>query len=161
MRNLWLFSSSLALLGSALLSVSGVLASAPGKPPAEPAKISIEVTPEATPAGERAEVSLRLSPIDGVVINRYPQMKLSVDAVEGLVGSAETAVGNVKPPPVDQMDTNYYDVVDPLNVTLETDPGASPGRHEIDARLVYFYCVKKSGFCAPARLTVKIPLEIR
>ena len=39
--------------------------------------------------------------------------------------------------------------------------GAKAGRHEVEAKLVYFYCVKKSGFCAPSRVTLKIPIEIR
>ena len=34
-------------------------------------------------------------------------------------------------------------------------------RTEIEAKLTYYYCVVESGFCAPKRVPVNIPLKIR
>jgi hypothetical protein len=131
------------------------------KPPKEPAKLAVSVSPEAVAPGESARVTVRLEPIPGVKINRYPKMKLSVEAREGLNGGAEVAVGNDKPPPPEKLTTNYYETVEPLELTIELDPAAEPGRHEIEGRVKYFYCVTASGYCAPARASVSIPVEIR
>jgi hypothetical protein len=138
------------------------MAAQPPKPPAEPAKIAISVEPESVSPGGRAEATLTLAPIEGVVINRYPKITLKVAETEGLVHAAEVAVGNdAPPPPDDKSGSNYFDEVDPVRLTLSFDEAVKSGAHEIDGKLKYYYCVKKSGFCAPKRMTVKIPVRIR
>lgn len=137
------------------------LASVPAEPPAEPARIDISVAPEQVSPGGRAEVTLRLTPKSGIRINRYPKIKLVVPAAPGLAGQAEVSLGNDGPPPAGAMESNYFDEIDPLRLSLDIDEKAGPGRHEIGGKLVYYYCVKASGFCAPARLDVKIPVRVR
>jgi hypothetical protein len=144
-----------------VIACSMGLAAQNPNPPAEPAKIEISVAPESVSPGGRAEATLRLAPIDGVVINRYPKITLKVAEREGFVRQAETAVGNdTPPPPDDKSGSNYFDKVDPVRLTLNLDKAIEPGAHEIEGKLKYYYCVKKSGFCAPKRLTVKIPVKV-
>ncbi len=143
------------------LSVAADGQAAPPKPPAKPADIEISVAPEAAPAGGEARVSLQLTPIEGVKINRYPKIKLKVPAHDGLVAEAEAAVGNAKPPPPDKLDKNYFEEVEPVELLLKLDAAAPRGKHEIKARLSYAYCVIKSGYCAPVRVPVTIPVQIR
>ena len=111
------------------------------------------------PGGETT-VSLQLSPIDGVKINRYPRIRLKVPQEDGLVAAAEGSVGNDKAPPPGQMDKNYFKKVDPVEVTLSIDEDASKGTHEISAKLTYFYCVTASGFCAPKTVPLEITLRV-
>ena len=146
-----------------LLAAAGglALAAAPSGPPAEPARIQVTVDPQNVPAGSHAEVTLLLTPKSGIRINRYPKIKLTVPGVNGLVDEAEVSLGNDAPPPAGQMESNYFDEIDPLRLRLSIDGAARPGTHEIEGRLVYYYCVKKSGFCAPARKTVQLPVSIR
>jgi hypothetical protein len=129
------------------------------KPPEKPAEIAIGVSPERVAPGGTAEVTLTLEPIDGVKINRYPKIKLRVPAHEVLAGEAEAAIGNDKPPPPGQK-TNYWDEVDPLKLTLTLAEAAPPGSHEVQGKLVYYFCVPASGFCAPKRVPVTIPIVI-
>lgn len=150
--------------GAVALLLGAVVAdaqAAPPKPPAKPADIAITVAPQALAAGGQARVSLQLTPIKGVKINRYPKIKLSVPAKNGLVAGAEAAVGNPLPPPPDKMDQNYFDVVEPVELLLDLDAAAPAGKHRIEGRLSYAYCVIKSGYCAPVRVPVTIPLQIR
>ena len=148
----------------ALLALSmslGLTASAaPVKPPKNPARITIEVAPEVLAPGGEAEVTLRIDPIDGVKIARYPQIKLVVEAQDGFVGDARATVGSAKPPPPDKLDTNYWGEVDPVVMTLRLDDDATPGTHEIDGKLTYYFCVS-GNYCAPARVPVKIPLGVQ
>ena len=154
------FAASFSLLALvALLAVLPAVASP--KPPENPADIAISVSPEAAVPGGDAQVTLRLTPIDGVKINRYPKIKLQVPASEGLVEESEVAVGNDAPPPPDQSKSNYFDEVEPLNLPLKLAPGAAAGEHEVEGKLTYFFCVPASGFCAPKRVGVKIPFSVR
>ena len=148
------------LVAFAVCSVA-VAAPPADKPPKEPARIQISVAPEQVQAGGQAEVTLQLTAKSGIRINRYPKISLTVPEQDGVAAEAEVSIGNDGPPPADDAEANYYDTVDPLRLQLELDPGVKPGDHEFDAKLVYFYCVKKSGFCAPKRLQVKIPVSVR
>ena len=148
-----------ALLALAL-SLGLAVSAAPVKPPKNPAKITIEVAPEVLSPGGEAEVTLRIDPIEGVKIARYPQIKLVVKAQDGFVGEARATVGSAKPPPPDKLDTNYWGEVDPVVMTLTLDDDATPGTHEIDGKLTYYFCVS-GNYCAPARVPVKIPLGVQ
>jgi hypothetical protein len=131
------------------------------RPPAEPAKIEVEVAPKAVEPGGAAQVIIRVVPKDGVKINRYPKIKLTVPEVDGVVLSAEATLGNPKPPPVDNPESNYFKSPEPLELELQVDPSAPSGRKKIEGQVKYFYCVAASGFCAPAKADVKIPVTVR
>jgi len=155
------FRVALASFVAAALVAGSVVAAGSPKPPAKPAHIKISVTPESVEPGQIARVHLDLAPIEGIKLNRYPKVKLQVAGLEGLVGEGEAAVGNDSPPPPDKMKTNYFDAFDGLDLDLTVDDGARSGRHEVEGKLTYYYCMPASGFCAPKRVPVKIPLVVR
>jgi hypothetical protein len=139
-----------------------VLAAAPGSIPAgENASLKILVEPNPVVAGTEAKVTAQLVPNAGIKINKYPKIKLAVAEQAGLVAAAEGSVGAAAPPPPEDLESNYFKTIDPVSVPLKLDPKAAKGKHEIPARLTYFYCVAASGYCAPARVNVKIPVEVR
>lgn len=130
-------------------------------PPKEPARVDLSVAPEAVEAGNAARVTCQLFPKKGIKINRYPKMSLKVDAIDGLVGSAEAKVGNEAPPPIDDPESNYFKSVDPIELDLELDAAAPAGTHRIPAQLKYYYCVVASGFCAPIKTDVELEVTVR
>ncbi len=144
---------------SAFSSVGGAEPTPPKSPPKEPARLELSVSP-ASPGGE-ARVTVRLHPADGIKINRYPKIKLKVPGRPGLVNPADAAVGSAEPPPPERIEANYFKTVDPVELTLHVDPRAAAGRHDVSGQLSYFYCVASSGFCAPAKVAVTIPLLVR
>lgn len=104
---------------------------------------------------------MQLSVNPGFKLNKYPKVKLAVPGVEGLVAGGETVIGSDAPPPPDRIETNYFKAVDPLRLRLAVKPGAASGPHDVDAKLSFFYCVAASGFCAPGKLALKIPVNVR
>ncbi len=134
---------------------------APAGPIKEPAKVVVVVVPESAAPGAESVVTVRLTPAPGIKINRYPKIKLKVPAQEGLVDGGEAAIGSSEPPPPERIETNYYKTVDPVELTLRRAAAAKPGAHSVPAQLTYFYCVAASGFCAPAKVPVSIPLSVR
>lgn len=151
--------ASTLLLASAL-APSRAATSVPA-PAGDPATFQIAVDPSAVPPGSSATVTLRLVPAKGIKINRYPKIKLVVSEQPGLVGAAEGAVGSNEPPPPDKLEGNYFATVDPLTVSIPVASAAEKGVHEVPARLSYFYCVAASGYCAPAKVQIKIPITVR
>jgi hypothetical protein len=148
----------LAVLG---LALSPALAG-PKSPADAPVTIDVAVSPETVGAGSDASVTVKIAPKPGIKMNKYPKIKLQIPAVAGLVDGAEQSLGNPAPPPPDHMDTNYFHGgVDPLTVKLHVDPQAQKGPHDVRAQLSYFYCVAASGYCAPAKAELTIPVTVR
>jgi len=150
-----------SVVGLLVVAVATPSLTAPPKPPKEPARIKVSVSPEAVSRGGQTEVTVVLRPVQGVKINRYPKIKLEVPGQSGLVEEAEVSVGNASPPPPDAKESNYFDTVDPVQLELQVDGSAPVGQHAIAGKLTYYYCVTASGFCAPARVPIEIPMEIR
>jgi hypothetical protein len=152
---------SLLALAALVLS-SGAWAAV--RPPDVPAVLTVSVRPEAVAPGETARVRIDLAPVDGIKINRYPQIKLVVPARSGVVAAGEVKVGDSRPPSPEKMESggNYFATVDPVELDLAVDAAAKPGQHDVEGELTYFYCVTKDGFfCAPKRVKVAIPLRVR
>jgi hypothetical protein len=127
-----------------------------------PTKVTVAVSPEVVAAGSDTSVTVRLDPKPGIKMNKYPKIKLQIPAVPGLVDAAEQTLGNSAPPAADKLDENYFHGgVDPLTITLHLNAQAAKGRHEIRAKLSYFYCVAASGYCAPAKTELTIPVTVR
>jgi hypothetical protein len=144
------------------LAVLPVLSPVPGpKAGRRPAKLLVTVTPPHAAPGEAVEVVVRVEPNPGIKVNRYPKMKLQVPASAGLVGEAEASVGAAGMPPLEQAEANYYKTVDPVALKVTLDPKALKGSHKVPAKFTYYYCVAASGFCAPERASITIPLDVR
>ena len=127
----------------------------------EPARIDVRVGADSVAPGETARVTVTVVPSSGIKINKYPKIKVTVDEVEGLVGRAEATVGNPKPPPVKDPESNYFKKPEGMKLDLTFSSDASSGPQEIEARIKYFYCVTESGYCAPARAELTIPVNVR
>jgi hypothetical protein len=150
---------TLSWLGLVVVAAATVRA---GSADAPPVKVSITVEPTAIAAGSDVQAIFKLTPNAGIKLNKYPKIKVQISASAGLVADAEASMGNAAPPAADNLDANYYHgEVDPLAITLHVDPAATKGRHEVAAKLSYFYCVAASGYCAPAKVPVTIPVTIR
>ncbi len=151
---------ALVVLAAAIAGPAVAAPSSP-RPPDKPAKIEVRVAPDGVSPGGTVEVAVRLTPGSGIKINRYPKISLAVEGLDGVAGPAEAKVGNDAPPPPDDLTSNYFHVVDPVVLHLAIAPGARPGAYAVPAKLKYFYCVAASGFCAPKKETISIPVTVR
>lgn len=131
-------------------------------PPKEPAAIHVDGPTEPLPAGERAKFFVQLEPKPGIKINRYPRLKLEVKPELGLHEGGKSEVGRERPPKADEVGDNYFarEEIPAIEIEIPTEAGAAAGTYELEARLVYFYCVTDSGFCAPKRMTLPLFVDI-
>lgn len=150
------FLTSMILAGLVALGVPMVAA-----PPAEPVKIDVAVGQEPIEPGSTAQVTVRVLPASGIKVNRYPKIQVTVREVDGLVGASAASLGNPKPPPVDNPESNYFKEPEPVQLELHVSADAPSGTQDVDAEVKYFYCVAASGYCAPGRSQFKIPVSVR
>ena len=153
------FIRSISAVVLTLLAANLMPLAASPKPPEKPAEIKLDVDPATVQAGGTIAVRIALEPIKGVKINRYPHIKLSVAERPGVVSAGSASVGS-NPPEPDKMAGNYFETVDPVELILHVHEDATAGSHDVVGKLTYFYCMPESGFCAPHRVAVTIPVEI-
>ena len=128
----------------------------------KPPELQIEVSqsPEALAASERGEVRVQVSPPEGIDLNRYPGITLTIEDPAGLeLGSGTAFVGSEKP--IKDPDEFAFETIDPLKLAVTAPPAVGPGKHTMSGSVKFFYCRKKDGFCAPATQKVSVPVETR
>jgi hypothetical protein len=149
MRRLPLAAAALA----AALAPQAALALKPG--PAPEMKLLVAQSPDPLKAGQPGVVRVTVQPPDGITLNRYPGVTLTVEKTGGArLEKTEAFVGTKTP--IEDPAEFAFKKIDPLELKLTP---AGPGPSELEGTLVFTYCVKASGFCAPAKQKVRIALN--
>lgn len=149
------------------LLVTGLAFSGPGsegqniEPPKVPALWTLD-GPKSVAAGETLKLSLQLEPKKGIKINQYPQISWTIKSKENPITKDVTAKLGLKSfDPNASEEDRYFKKIDPISLEITIPKNAPSGNHVMKSKLKYFYCVTASGFCAPARADVEIPITIR
>jgi len=111
--------------------------------------------------GTGAAVGVLFSPLDSDVhVNEDPAPRLQLDPGQKVLVDKQPA-----PPShaaeTDPDKTRYLDVSRPVKFKVEIAAGAPKGPQTVKAKVVYFYCSKREGWCRrgsePLELTVDVP----
>lgn len=137
----------------AALAPQAALALKPG--PAPEVKLAVVQAPDPLQAGQTGVLRVTVQPPEGISLNRYPGITLAVDKSGSVaLEKAEAFVGTKTP--IDDPAEFAFEKIDPLE--LKVTP-ARAGSTELEGTLVFTYCVKASGFCAPAKQRVRIAVN--
>ena len=105
-------------------------------------------------AGGKSDVTVSFDVMKGYVINRSPEITLTVTAVPGVKLDKFEFKSNPNDP---KSKDEYYVDLPTLKVPVTA---AKAGKYEGPAKLVYFFCSKADGFCSKQTADVKIPLQV-
>ena len=108
-----------------------------------PLQVNYTVKPA---AGGNVALTFRFVQKAGYTINLSPEPKLDIVKGEASVLPAKLVPANK----ASEGSSPYYGEIAPLTVTVARRPG-------LQARMTYFFCSKKDGFCA--RKTEKVDLK--
>jgi hypothetical protein len=105
-------------------------------------------------AGSRADIDVSFNLTKGYVINREPEITLSLTAPSGV----KLEKTQFKSNPIDPKSKDeYYVDLPTLKVPVTV---AKPGKYEVPGKLEYYFCSKADGFCSKQTVNVKIPLQV-
>jgi hypothetical protein len=123
-------------------------------------KLQVSQSPDALAAAEQGEVRVQVSPPEGIDLNRYPGITLTIEDAAGLtLGSEKAFVGSKKP--IKNPEEFAFESIEPLRLAVTAPSGIGKGDHTMSGTLKFFYCRKKDGFCAPATQKVSVPVKTR
>ncbi|MBP7149758.1 MAG: hypothetical protein KBD01_19705 [Acidobacteria bacterium] len=126
------------------------------KAPRVEVKLELSQAPDPIPVGREATVKIAVTPPRGIALNQYPGITLKLDRSDALrTASNEAFVGTHEP--IEDPDKFAFRRIDPL--VLKVTPTRAGA--ELSGMLTFFYCVKASGFCAPGKQEVRLPLRVR
>ena len=122
-------------------------------------KVATRVTIEPSPAraGQAARIAIQLEPPAGITLNRYPGITFRVTGAEGLSVDVEEVFAGTKKPITD-ISKFAFEKIPALELKVIPKRGTRSG--SVRGELKYFYCVKKSGFCAPASQELEITVPV-
>jgi hypothetical protein len=106
-------------------------------------------------AGRKTDVAVSFNVIKGYVINRTPEIKLTVSDVAGIKLDKKEFVASPNDP---KSKDEYFVDLPTLKVPVTV---AKAGKFEVPGKLVYFFCSKSDGFCSKQTVDVKIPLLVQ
>ena len=120
--------------------------------------VSAEFVP-ASKAGASAHVAVTLSPRDADVrVNEEPGPRLKLEAEEAVLVDKQPPAGKVAA--YDPQTSRYLDPALPVHLAVAIKPTAPRGRHTVKAKLVYFYCSKREGWCRKGNDDVEFPVDV-
>jgi len=113
-----------------------------------------------TRAGANAHVAVTLSPRDADVrVNEEPGPRLKLDAEETVLLDRQPAPGKLTA--YDPQTARYLDPALPVHLAVAVKPTAARGKHTVKAKVVYFYCSKREGWCRKGNDDVEFPVDVR
>lgn len=111
-------------------------------------------------AGASPQVAVSLVPRDpDVRVNEEPAPRLKLDA-------EETVLLDKQPPAAkfsayDPQTAKYLDPALPVHLAVAVKPTAPRGKHMVKAKVVYFYCSKREGWCRKGTDDVEFSVDVR
>ena len=145
------------------IAIVALLAVAPAAgTPAAPEidlKIKIAVPERPVPAGAEGEAVVTLAPPSGIHLNQYPPIRLTLEPSPPLVfPKTEIKVGLDKMP--ENLEQNPFTTIDPIHVKFSVGKHDGDGRISVKGKLRFFYCVAKSGYCAPGAKDISFSVPV-
>ncbi len=121
--------------------------------------IKLSQEPPRVAVGETFRLSVRVVPPEGIKLNRFPGITLTIDRAPGLTLDEPTAFVGSKKPITDPDKFGFHEI--PPLVLRGKVRGGRRGTRTLRGTLKFFYCVKKSGYCAPGEQDIRLPLAVR
>ena len=148
-----------------MIVVAGVLAAVSpawadsSKPGEIDLKIDVSVDKPPVAAGSQGEAVMTLTPPAGIHINRYPPVRLTLEPPSAVTFDATTFKVGLDAMP-DDPEKNPFETVDPIRMKFKVGQAARAGQVPVKGKLKFFYCVAKSGYCAPGNkdVTFNVPV---
>ncbi len=140
-----------------LLSALALVALAAGTPPRH---FDVAASFVASKDGAASAVSVLFSPTDpDVHINEEPAPRLKLDPGQAVL------VDRQAPAPAHAADfdpekTHYLDVAKPVRFPVALAPKAPKGKQQVSAKVVYFYCSKREGWCRRGTAEVEFAVDV-
>jgi hypothetical protein len=110
--------------------------------------------------GSPGAVSVLFSPTDpDVHINEEPAPRLKLAPGQGVLVDRQ-APAPTRAADFDPEKTRYLDLAKPVRFPVALAPKAPKGKQELAAKVVYFYCSKREGWCRRGTAEVEFTVEV-
>jgi hypothetical protein len=124
--------------------------------PSEPIKVTVD---------KESTAEIYLKPVEGIHINLEPPIKIELLSSKGVTQIKEEKKATPqktddKLKTVEKKDGEYFDPSKPVLVKFKVGKDIGSGKTEIKAKVTYFYCSDKEGWCSQGRDEVIIPVVV-
>ena len=116
-------------------------------------KTAVSLSHQTLRPGERGEILVAFTPIDGIHINVRPPVKIGVDAekILSINGAIKQAV---------DANTGYLAPGMPVKQAFRLHSNAQSGEYSIKGTCTYFFCSDAEGWCTKFSQPIELTLTI-
>jgi hypothetical protein len=130
-----------------------------GSPPGAYVTVTASYVAPAKPGGN-AHVAVTLTPRDpDVRVNEEPGPRLKLEADEAILLDKQAAPGRVVA--YDPQTAKYLDPAVPFHVPVAVKTSAPRGKHMVAAKVTYYFCSKREGWCRKGTDDVDFAVEVK
>lgn len=93
-----------------------------------------------------------------VVVNEVPGPRLALDPAQTVLVDKQPPAPKVHAP--DPGDGKYLDLGLPVVFPVALAPGVASGTQDVKAKVTYFYCSKREGWCRKGTADLDVPVKV-
>ncbi len=116
--------------------------------------------PREVKLGDSGVITVTIETAKGIKLTKYPQTSITLSGDKELTFEENTIkLGQDKMP--ENLMKNFLDKIQPMAFKFKVDKNVDKKMLKVSANISYFYCVAKSGFCAPGvkKIDLLIPVK--
>ncbi len=123
-------------------------------------RIKLHSQPQKVKPGDSGIIKVEIKPAKGIKLTKYPQTSITLSGDEELLFEKNVIkLGQAEMPK--NIKRNFLDKIQPLEFKFKVDKDVEKSVLNIKANISYFYCVSRSGFCAPGTKTIELQIPVK
>lgn len=122
--------------------------------------VKVHSKPRELKPGESGVITVKIETAKGIKLTKYPQTSVTLSGDEGLTFEKNVMkLGQDKMP--EDIKKNLLNKIQPMEFKFKVDKNVDKKMLKVTANISYFYCVSKSGFCAPGTKNIDFQIPVK
>ncbi len=123
-------------------------------------RVKLHFNPREVKPGDSGFIKVEIKPAKGIKLTKYPQTSVTLSGDEEIIFEKNVLkLGQNKLP--EDIKRNFLEEIDLLEFKFKVDENVEKSMLNVKANISYFYCVSRSGFCAPGTKNIELQIPVK
>jgi hypothetical protein len=122
--------------------------------------VKLHFQPREVRPGDSGFIKVEIEPAKGIKLTKYPQTSVTLSGDEEIIFEKNVLkLGQEKLPK--DIKKNFLEKIDLLEFKFKVEETVEKSMLNVKANISYFYCVSRSGFCAPGTKNIEFQIPVK
>lgn len=123
-------------------------------------RVKLHSKPREVKPGDSGFIKVEIEPAKGIKLTKYPQTSVTLSGDEEIIFEKNVLKLGQNTLPED-IKRNFLEEIDLLEFRFKVDENVEKSTLNVKANISYFYCVSRSGFCAPGTKNIELQIPVK